>query len=66
VVNVTNRPDVAMRLVTFKLCLGHDPPCYASASARHQTGGWLQGKPALFKPELLGHSRQTMPVKPLM
>ena len=66
VVDVTDRSDVAMRLITFKLCFGHDPPCYASASARHQTGGWLQGKTALFKPELLGQSRQTMPVKPVI
>jgi hypothetical protein len=63
VVNVTNGADVAVWLVTFEFCLGHDPPCYATPRAWHRTGGWLQGKTALFKCELACHSRQTMPVK---
>jgi hypothetical protein len=58
VVNVTDRPDVAMRLGTFKLCFGHSSTSIASARARHlKTRLVYSRKTPLFKPELLGQSR---------
>jgi hypothetical protein len=61
-VNVTNRANVAMRLRTFKLLFGHPvSTSVGRASARHQTGGWLLKKTALFKSEVLSQGCQTAP-----
>jgi hypothetical protein len=58
-VDVTDRPDVAMRLGTFKLCFGHSSTSIAGAVfARHlKTRLVYPRKTPLFKPELLGQSR---------
>jgi hypothetical protein len=57
-VDVTDRPDVAMRLGTFKLCFGHSHPSLSPAPlALHlKTRLVYSRKTPLFKPELLGQS----------
>jgi hypothetical protein len=65
-VNVTNRPDVAMRLRSLKLLFGHPLSTFIDrASARHQTGGWLLKKTALFKSEVLGQAAASGREKPM-
>jgi hypothetical protein len=62
-VDVTDRSDVAMRLGTLKLRFGHSHPSLSPAHlARHlKTRLVYSRKTPLFKPELLGQSRVTMP-----
>ncbi len=50
-VNMTNRPNVAMRLVTFKLRFGHSIIPHGQRIGAASNRGWLLRKTPPFKPK---------------